>query len=73
VIYTKDLVPILKVCRKTIYHLLRLHYQGGLKELLAIRQRGGIWPWITEQSKEAIASMLANPSTTITSYVELLA
>ncbi|MCY4561301.1 MAG: hypothetical protein OXC03_03110 [Flavobacteriaceae bacterium] len=51
---------------------LRLYEQGGLKELLAIRQQGGIRPWITEQTKEAIASMLANPSTTIISYVKLL-
>ncbi|MCY4562838.1 MAG: hypothetical protein OXC03_11220 [Flavobacteriaceae bacterium] len=41
--------------------------------MIAIRQRGGIPPWITEQTKQAIASMLANPTTTITSCVELLA
>jgi len=69
----KDLVPKLKVCRKTIYNWLRLYEQGGLEELLAIRKRGGIPPWITEQTKQAIAAMLADPKTTITSYVELLA
>ena len=73
VIYTGDLVPKLKVCRRTIYNLLRLYDEGGLEGMITIRQRGGIPPWITEQTKQAIASMLANPTTTITSCVELLA
>ncbi|MCY4561012.1 MAG: helix-turn-helix domain-containing protein [Flavobacteriaceae bacterium] len=50
-IYTKDLVPILRFCRKTIYQWLRLYEQGGLEELVTIRQRAGIPLWITEQTK----------------------
>jgi len=73
VTYSRDLIPRLKVCRRTIYHWLRSYDEGGLKELLAIRKRGGIPPLITEQTKKAIAAMLADPKTTITSYVELLA
>jgi len=72
VTYTKDLVPWLKVCRRTVYSWMSIYAQYGLKELLASKKRGGNTPVIEERTKVAIAEKLADPLTTMTSYVELL-
>ena len=73
VIYTKDLVPKLKVCRKSIYNWIQLYREGSLDKLLTINKGGNNTPLIEQQTKLALQEKLSDPSTQITSYVELLA
>ncbi|MEM9680783.1 MAG: helix-turn-helix domain-containing protein [Bacteroidota bacterium] len=71
-IYTKDLVPQLKYCRKTIYNWIKLYRDGGLDALLSSNRGGNNTPLIEQRTKEALAAKLSDPSTQITSYRELL-
>lgn len=71
-IYTKDLVPRLKHCRKTIYNCLKLYRDGGLESLLSSNRGGNNTPLIEQRTKQALAAKLSDPSTQITSYTELL-
>ena len=70
--YTKDLVPRLKHCRKSIYNWINLYRQGGLELLLSSNKRGNNTPLITPSTKVALAEKLSDASTPVTSYVELL-
>jgi len=71
-VYTKDLVPRLKHCRKTIYNWINLYKDGGLDSLLSSNKGGNNTPLIEQCTKEALAEKLSNPSTQVTSYMELL-
>ncbi len=70
--YTYQLANKLKRERKTIYNWLKLYQQEGIRSYLKIKSRGARREEIPEQVKQALAVQLSNPSTTITSYVELL-
>ncbi len=72
VVYTKDLVSKLKYCRKSIYNWIELYRNGGLEQLLASTKGGNNTPVIQPHTKLALQEKLSDPSTTITSYVELL-
>lgn len=72
VIYTKDLIPRLKHCRKTIYNWIKLYREGGLESLLASTKGGNNTPLIEQCTKVALADKLSDTSTQITSYTELL-
>jgi transposase len=72
VVYTKDLVPRLKHCRKTIYNWIKLYRAGGLESLLCSTKGGNNAPLIEQRTKVALAEKLSDPSTQITSYTELL-
>ncbi len=71
-VYTRDLVPQLKYCRKTIYNWIKLYRDGGLEPLLSSTKGGNNTPLIEQRTKEALAEKLSDPSTQITSYTELL-
>ena len=71
VIYTKDLIPRLKHCRKTIYNWIKLYREGGLESLLASTKGGNNTPLIEQCTKVALADKLSDTSTQITSYTEL--
>jgi len=72
VTYTYQLAKKLKRERKTIYNWLKLYQQEGISSYLKIKSRGLRKEQISEQVKQGISEQLSNPSTTITSYVELL-
>lgn len=72
VTYTKDLMPKLKHCRKTIYNWIALYRHGGLAQLLTSNKGGNNTPLIEEQTKVALAEKLSDTATQITSYIELL-
>ena len=72
VVYSKDLVPRLKHCRKTIYNWIHLYKEGGLESLLSSSKGGNNTPLIAQRTKEALAAKLSDPSTQLTSYRELL-
>ena len=71
-VYTKDLVPKLKHCRKTIYNWIKLYREGGLELLLLSTKGGNNTPIIEQHTKQALAEKLSDPSTQVTSYTELL-
>lgn len=71
-VYTKDLVPQLKYCRKTIYNWIKLYNSGGLELLLSSTKGGNNTPLIKQHTKAALAEKLSDPSTQVTSYTELL-
>ena len=72
VVYTYELAKKLKRERKTIYNWLKLYDQEGLDSYLKVKSRGSRREEISEEVKQALSVQLSNPSTTITSYVELL-
>ena len=72
VIYTYQLAKKLKRERKTIYNWLKLYKQEGIDGYLNVKSRGSRREKIPEEVKQALSEQLSNPSTTITSYVELL-
>ena len=71
-LYSKDLMPRLKHCRKTIYNWIKLYRDGGLELLLSSTKGGNNTPLIEGPTKQALVEKLSDPSTQITSYVELL-
>ena len=72
VTYTYELANKLKRERKTIYNWLKLYKTQGITSYLHIKSRGARREQIPEEVKQGISEQLSNPSTTITSYVELL-
>ncbi|TGV00182.1 helix-turn-helix domain-containing protein [Flavivirga rizhaonensis] len=72
VTYTYELAKKLKRERKTIYNWLKLYKQDGITGYLKVKSRGSRREEIPQDVKQALAEQLSNPSTTITSYVELL-
>jgi len=70
--YTYELAKKLKRERKTIYNWLKLYQQEGIHSYLKIKSRGSRKEQIPNQVKQALSEKLSNPSTNITSYVELL-
>ena len=72
VVYTYQLAKKLKRERKTIYNWLKLYKQEGIEFYLNVKSRGSRREEIPEEVKQALSEQLSNPSTTITSYVELL-
>ena len=72
VVYTYQLAKKLKRERKTIYNWLNLYEREGIDAYLKVKSRGSRREEIPEQVKQALSAKLSNPSTTITSYVELL-
>lgn len=72
VVYTYQLAKKLKRERKTIYNWLKLYEQEGIDSYLKVKSRGSRREEIPKEVKQALSEQLSNPSTTITSYVELL-
>ena len=72
VIYTYQLAKKLKRERKTIYNWLKLYEQQGIDSYLKVKSKGSRREEIPQQVKQALSKQLSNPSTTVTSYVELL-
>ena len=71
-VYTYQLANKLKRERKTIYNWLKLYNKEGIDAYLKVKSRGSRREEISEEVRQAIAESLSNPSTTMTSYVELL-
>lgn len=72
VVYTYQLAKKLKRERKTIYNWLRSYEREGITGYLNVKSRGSRKESIPIAVKQAISKKLSDPSTTITSYVELL-
>ena len=72
VAYTYQLAKKLKRERKTIYNWLKSYKQEGIVGYLKVRSRGSRREEVPQEVKQALAEQLSNPSTTITSYLELL-
>ena len=72
VMYSYQLAKKLKRERKTIYNWLKLYEQQGIDSYLKVKSRGSRREEIPQQVKQALSKQLSNPSTTVTSYVELL-
>jgi len=70
--YTYELAKKLKRERKTIYNWLKLYQSQGIVSYLRIKSRGSRKEQIPIELKQALSQKLSDPSTTITSYVELL-
>lgn len=70
--YTCQLAKKLKRERKTIYNWLKLYEQEGIISYLKIKSRGARVEQIPNEVKRGISEQLSNPTTTITSYIELL-
>jgi transposase len=73
VTYSYELAKKLKRERRTIYNWLNLYEQKGIESYLRIKSRGSRKEVITETVKQAISNKLADSTTNITSYVDLLA
>ena len=72
VTYTYQLAKKLKRERKTIYNWLKLYQQEGITSYLKVKSRGSRKEQIPVSVKLALSEKLSDPSTSITSYVELL-
>lgn len=72
VTYTYQLAKKLKRERKTIYNWLKLYQSKGIASYLNVKSRGSRRDRIPEEVKQGLSEKLSDPSTTITSYVELL-
>lgn len=72
VTYTRDLSQKLKYERRTIYNWLKIYKTKGLEGLVIVNSGGNNTRLINEITKSALSEKLADPNTTITSYVELL-
>lgn len=72
VTYTRDLSQKLKYERRTIYNWLKIYREDGLSGLVTVNSGGNNTRLIDQTTKSALAKKLAEPDTTITSYVELL-
>ena len=70
--YLTTLESRLKYRRKTIRGWLNDYRTGGLSALLSIKSGGNRKTIITKVAHQDLWSKLSNPSTEITSYVELL-
>ena len=71
VTYAYELAKQLKGERKTIYNWLKLYQSEGIASYLKVKSRGSRRDLIPEEVKQGISEKLSDPSTTITSYVEL--
>jgi len=72
VIYTRDLSQKLKYDRRTIYNWLKTYKSKGLEGLVVVNSGGNNTRLISDVTKSVLSKKLADPNTTITSYVELL-
>jgi transposase len=72
VVYSYQLAKKLKRERKTIYNWLKLYQQSGIEAYLKIKSRGWRREQIPTTVKQGIGEKLCDPSSVITSYVELL-
>lgn len=70
--YTCELADKLKRERKTIYNWLKSYEEKGIEGYLTVSSRGKRKEKLTENEKQAITLKLQDPTTDITSYVELL-
>ena len=70
--YTYQLADKLKRGRRTIYDWLKSYEEKGIEGYLTVSSRGKRKEKLTENEKQAIALKLQDPTTDITSYVELL-
>lgn len=70
--YTYQLADKLKRGRRTIYDWLKSYQENGIEGYLTVLSRGKRKEKLTLEEKRAIALKLQDPSTGITSYVELL-
>ena len=70
--YTCQLADKLKRGRRTIYNWLEMYRDKGIEGYLTVLPRGKANDKLLPEEKAAIAAKLQNPSTDMTSYVELL-
>lgn len=71
-LYVKHVAKCVKYDKDTIHCWIRIYQNGGLAELLTMNSGGNGIKKISEPTHNALAEKLNDPSTTVTSYVELL-
>lgn len=69
--YPSEIARKLRFSRRAVYDWLKSYSEGGIESYLAVSSRGKRDEKLTREEKEAIANKLQDPSTDITSYVEL--
>lgn len=70
--YTYEIAKKLKRERKTIYNWLELYKKEGIVGYLRVKSRGSRNERLSASTKESLRKKLQDPSSNITSYVELL-
>ena len=69
--YPFEIAQQLRFSRRAVYDWLKCYSENGIEGYLTVSSRGRRDEKLTSDEKEAIANKLQDPSTDVTSYVEL--